>query len=100
MYDPTALDGFSSIALWFAPGDIRPNLNVRQPEDVGRRRGLERVHHRLVDVVGQLADPVSAVLMHNNVYNEFVLDATTKSQTDWVVTFPTKWAYYSRSRRS
>jgi len=40
-------------------------------------------------------DPVSAVLMHNNVYNEYVLDAATKSQTDWVVTMPTKRYYYS-----
>jgi hypothetical protein len=39
------------------------------------------------------ADPVSAVLMHSNVMNEFVLDAGTKSGTDWVVTFPTKRYY-------
>jgi hypothetical protein len=39
------------------------------------------------------ADPVSAVLMHANVMNEFVLDAGTKSGTDWVVTFPTKRYY-------
>ncbi|HEY2864984.1 MAG TPA: hypothetical protein VGK37_15290 [Casimicrobiaceae bacterium] len=39
------------------------------------------------------ADPVSAVLMHANVMNEFVLDTTTKSGTDWVVTFPTKRYY-------
>ena len=36
---------------------------------------------------------MSAVLMHNNVYNEFVLDVSTKSGTDWVVTFPTKRDY-------
>ena len=40
------------------------------------------------------ADPVSAVLMHNNVYNEFILDSGTKSGTDWVVTMPTKRYYY------
>ena len=39
------------------------------------------------------ADPVSAVLMHNAVMNEFVLDPGTKSGTDWVVTFPTKRFY-------
>ena len=42
---------------------------------------------------GNPVDPVSAVLMHNNVYNEFVLDVSTKSETDWVVTFPTKREY-------
>jgi hypothetical protein len=52
---------------------------------------------------GNPVDPVSAVLMHNNVYNEFVLDVSTKSGTDWVVTFPTKREYVfagSGSRRS
>jgi hypothetical protein len=38
-------------------------------------------------------DPVSAVLMHNQVLNVYVLDSGTKSQTDWVVTFPTKRFY-------
>lgn len=38
-------------------------------------------------------DAVSAVLMHNNVLNEFVLDSGTKSGTDWVVTMPTKRFY-------
>ena len=36
------------------------------------------------------AKALSAVLMHNNVMNEFVLDTGTTSGTDWVVTFPTK----------
>jgi len=39
------------------------------------------------------ADAVSAVLMHNQVINEYVLDAATKSGTDWVITFPTKRFY-------
>jgi hypothetical protein len=93
-YDPTALDGFSSIALWFAPGDIKPNLNFVNPKTSVVVAGSNVL---ITDWSGSsvLADPVSAVLMHNNVYNEFVLDAATKSQTDWVVTFPTKWAYYS-----
>jgi hypothetical protein len=39
------------------------------------------------------ADPVSAVLMHDHIMNEFVLDAGTHSGTDWVVTMPTKRFY-------
>jgi hypothetical protein len=39
------------------------------------------------------ADTVSAVLMHNSVLNEYVLDTVTNSGTDWVVTFPTKRFY-------
>ena len=39
------------------------------------------------------ADTVSAVLMHDSVLNEYILDAVTHSGTDWVVTFPTKRFY-------
>src|SRR5215471_9954107 len=42
---------------------------------------------------GSNADPVSAVLMHDQVMNEYALDAITKSGTDWVITFPTKRFY-------
>lgn len=38
---------------------------------------------------------VSSMLMATQVMNEFVLDAATKSATDWVVTFPTKRFYYA-----
>jgi hypothetical protein len=44
------------------------------------------------------ADAVSAVLMHDGVLNVFVLDSGTKSQTDWVITFPTKhYTEYTRT---
>jgi hypothetical protein len=42
------------------------------------------------------ADAVSAVLMHDGLMNEYVLDTATKSQTDWVMTMPTK-RYYTEA---
>jgi hypothetical protein len=36
-------------------------------------------------------DAVTAVLMANQVYNEYVLDTGTKSATQWVITEPTKF---------
>ena len=38
-------------------------------------------------------DAVTAVLLGNAVTNEYVLDAGTKSQTSWIITMPTKYAY-------
>lgn len=38
-------------------------------------------------------DAMSATMMRNTVINEYVLDAGSASQTDWVVTFPTKKFY-------
>jgi hypothetical protein len=38
-------------------------------------------------------DAVSSVFMHTDVINEYVLDNATLSNTDWVMTFPTKQYY-------
>ncbi|MEO8753815.1 MAG: hypothetical protein ABI624_14185, partial [Casimicrobiaceae bacterium] len=93
-YDPTALDGFSSTALWASPGDINPNLAKVNPKTSVVVAG-SNVFITNWAASTNAVDPVSAVLMHNNVYNEFVLDASTASKTDWVVLFPTKNYYYS-----
>ncbi len=92
--DAVALEGFSSKALWNAAGSILPNLADVNPK-TSVVVGGSTVY--ITDWSGSSnpVDPVSAVLMHNNVYNEFVLDANTKSGTDWVVTMPTKNYYYT-----
>jgi hypothetical protein len=38
---------------------------------------------------------VSSVMMHTTALNEYILDNVTRSNTDWVMTFPTKWYYYA-----
>ncbi len=92
--DAVALDGFSSTPLWNAAGSILPNLaNVNPKTSVVV--AASTVYITDWSASTNPVDPVSAVLMHSNVYNEFVLDANTKSGTDWVVTFPTKAFYYS-----
>lgn len=90
--DATALNGFSTQPLWFEPGDVRPTLAQVNPK---RSVVVAGTNVFITDwaTSGNAADPVSAVLMHDNVYNEFVVEPTTKSGTDWVVTFPTKREY-------
>ena len=91
--DPVALEGFSTTALWNPAGSILPTLADVNPKTSVVVTGTNAY---ITDwTAGFAADPVSAVIMHNNVYNEFVLDAATKSGTDWVVTFPTKREYYT-----
>jgi hypothetical protein len=94
-YDPTALDGFSTTKLWFPEGDIRPTLAFVNPKTSVVVAGFNVYVTAGWPVLppGNPVDPVSAVLMHNNVYNEFVLDVSTASKTDWVVTMPTKREY-------
>ena len=40
--------------------------------------------------VGGGAKAASATMMHSNVGNEYILEGATRSNTDWVLTFPTK----------
>lgn len=96
-YDPTALDGFSAISLWTNAGSIKPSLADVNPKTsvvvAGPSVYITAGWNQNPATGGNPVDPVSAVIMHNNVYNEFVLDKATKSATDWVVTFPTKREY-------
>jgi len=93
--DPVALEGFADEQIWAEPGSIRPNLQNVTPKVSIVTSGNQTT---ITDwsVSGALQqDPVSAVLMHNTIYNEFVLDTNTLSATDWVVTMPTKGLYYT-----
>jgi len=45
-------------------------------------------------------DAVSSTMMATAVINEFMLDGATKSNTDWVFTFPTRHFYHGRLARN
>ncbi len=95
-YDATALDDFTRVALWSRPTASTPTLDDVNPK-------LSRVFDGAIlrqsswDVAkgARPADPVSAVLMQDQLLNFFVLDQGTASNTDWIVTMPTKPNYVS-----
>lgn len=86
-FGPTVLDGWSSQVAYSASGDVRgtflsdafpPTSMVTTPTGT---------------VIARWAtgrEAVTAALMRESLINEFVLDAGTASQTEWVVTMPTK----------
>ncbi len=92
--DAVALDNFvpPGTYLYRNAGDVRPQLIDADPLST-----VFGVNGAIVQTdwiaSPNPADAVSAVLMHDNVMNEFVLDASTRSGTDWVVTMPTKRHY-------
>ena len=104
MYSPTALAGFAEESIFAIPGSIRPNFTDASPpfslvvslDDFNNTNQVALTNWADAPSNGVVppVNAVSAVLMHNNVYNEFVLDKATASGTDWVVTFPTKTFYY------
>lgn len=90
--EATALEGFSSVPLWFTPGSVDPQLALVNPKTSIVTTGTN-TYVTDWSTTPDAVNPVSAVLMHNNVYNEFVVEAGTKSGTDWIVTMPTKRFY-------
>ena len=87
-YAPVVLEAFSpSLAenIWNYPGSGYPDMTSAERTSLVLYKG---------SVVSSLwnngSDAISALLMHDNIINEYVLDDTTLSGTDWVITMPTK----------
>lgn len=98
-YNPVALAAFSLSNNWYPAGDIRPDMRNASPATSRVFKGGTVV---TTDWTGSFnlaltgtpaVNAVSAVLMHDNIINEYVLDTATASATDWVITMPTKRYY-------
>ncbi len=93
-YSPTVLDAWSSRVAYASAG-------YRGATDLSKAFPTTSTVMTPAGVVmatwANGADAVSAVLMRETLTNEFVLDSGTNSQTDWVVTFPTKNFYVPTS---
>jgi hypothetical protein len=101
--DAVALQRFNRGPLYQPAGSVSPQLTdsspkvsvvfAAEPHKFFKPDDLGVYVSRWPTPVYFSADTVSAVLMHDRVMNEYVLDAGTKSGTDWVLTFPTKRFY-------
>jgi len=90
--DAVALDSFKTDGTYESPGSIKPDLEDVFPPDAVVINGSTII--TATAAINNI-DAVSAVLMHNSVMNEYVLDANTLSTTEWIVTAPTKRYYYN-----
>ncbi len=88
-FSPTALDAWSSRIAYSLAGAKATQLSDAFPatSTVLTPTGM------IIATWANGADAVSAALMRDSLTNEFVLDSGTKSQSDWIVTFPTKPFY-------
>jgi len=109
--DAVALDNFWSPLpglggnLYFAAGNNLPDLSQAQPAVATIFTSCSSATVCGASPIGTAGvvqstfaagrDAVSAVLMHDNLMNEYVLDPGTTSATDWVITMPTKRYYVS-----
>lgn len=90
-YDAIALDSWRAIGstnVWSFAGSTLPSLEQVDPISEVFFRGQAVVTDWSASPLA--IDAVSAVFMHTNVMNEYILETSTNSGTDWVITMPTK----------
>ena len=100
-YAPDAIDGFSVVNLHTEPGTTEPTLADATYPDALTANAIVFDNGNLqtlsYDPNAQGIDAVSAVFMHDAIFNEYAV-ATDSAGTqilasEWVVTFPTKRFY-------
>lgn len=88
--DPTVLDNFATGSrLVTDSGSVEPNLGAADTFSVV----IDSSNNVIESNWAQGFDPVSAVLMHDAVLNEYVTASSLNAYTNWVITMPTKSAY-------
>ena len=94
-----ALAAFRQQGSYITPGNIKPDLQDADPVAIvfDGSNGNPTSGTAITANMFSGIDAVSAVLMHDHLYNEVVLDTATNSGTDWVVTMPTKRYYFDAS---
>lgn len=90
-YDPVALEDFSPSPLFTPSGDVAPSLEDAVP--FATILDGDQIISFVPAPGRNSVDAVSAVLTHDTISNEYTVDAGRNSQTDWVITFPTKRFY-------
>lgn len=106
-YDAKAIEGYDVTleGLHYEPGTIHPSLNdgniseayvtfTLNPSQTGPSdAALFPTPQFLFYPDDRSVEAVSAVFMHDNVFNEFSIEESLSAATEWVFTFPTKRWY-------
>jgi len=91
-YDAVPMENFTAQALHSNPGDLAPNLgNVNPAVSAVLQTSDLVVTDWTVSAISVPVLPVTAILMRNQLLNEYAVAAQPVGLgTDWVVTMPTK----------
>ncbi len=89
-YNADAIQAYSTSLQHSDPGSLLPNVGSGNDD-------TSNIFNNGVVVTDQWntanIQAVSALYMHNNIYGEYILDDSIGANSEWVVTFPTKFAY-------
>lgn len=98
-YNADAIGGFTQFTLFSDTGEFITLARANTGPGVATARVSDasgesfRSDFSAVGAPSQAIDAVSAVFMASSLLNEYNVDASAGSMTDWVVTFPTKQFY-------
>ncbi|MGA9827130.1 MAG: hypothetical protein WBQ57_02165, partial [Rhodanobacteraceae bacterium] len=95
-YNADAIDGFTDVPLFTAQDSTEPQLT--RANTAGTAGAIAYVFNKgdLITstyTAANAIDAVSAVYASESLFNEYNVDPDVGSNTDWVVTFPTKRFY-------
>lgn len=109
-YKADALEAFSATTQYSAPSTLFPALDSANPPvslvvnagtliGTGASMGITAYQSDFTAAVSPSpgANAVASVYMHSGVMNEYILDAATGSNTDWVITQPLKNRYVTNT---
>ena len=93
-YNAVALSNMTTFSIYANIGNDAPNFTNADNRSVVVSNNTTYLADWPATAAGSV-NAVSSVIAHTNVINEYILDTGTKSNTDWVLTFPTKNRYVS-----
>ena len=96
-YKADALDAYRSTQYYADVSTVNPQLGASAAPFSLVLANNRAVTDTWATGAGQAsagAKAVAAVFMHTSVMNDYILDVGTKSNTDWVMTFPGKHEFY------
>jgi hypothetical protein len=94
-YKSTALSNVTAVEIYSEIGTELGNFtNAVAASTVVANNNVYLSSWSAIGGVAAGVHAVSSTMMHTTAINEYVLDSATRSNSDWVVTFPTKWYYY------
>jgi hypothetical protein len=94
-YNAVALSNLTALAIYANIGNDNPSVANADAQSVVINNNNTYLANwaTAAPTAIQRVNAVSSVIAHSNVINEYILDNGTKSNTDWVLTFPTKNRY-------
>ncbi len=94
-YNADAIDGFTVTALFYGTSSLFPSLAQANTSPIDATAYVFNNGQLITSnyTLANAVDAVSAVFAQNAIFNEYNVDSAAGSNTDWVVTFPTKRFY-------